>query len=139
MGKSAKFYKRPSRKEKMGLSSNSNSVRAAIASSKFNRPEPTILPTHERKRSSTDQNSLLNKNQNKPYSLIQDEAEQQLDEEDVQMDVDEGSIKKKRVDLKTKVVKRATKNPAQAPNNLPQDYVELYDKPDRRKSSNRRK
>ncbi|KAA1112885.1 hypothetical protein PGT21_014205 [Puccinia graminis f. sp. tritici] len=124
----------------MGLSSNSNSVRAAIASSKFNRPEPTILPTHERKRSSTDQNSLHNnKNQNKPYSLIQDEAEQQLDQEDVQMDVDEGSIKKKRVDLKTKVVKRSSKNPVQSPSNHPQDYVELYDKPDRRKSSNRRK
>ncbi|WAQ88118.1 hypothetical protein PtA15_9A243 [Puccinia triticina] len=49
MGKSAKFYKRPTRKEKMGLSSNSNGVRAAIASSKFNRPEPTTAPKHERK------------------------------------------------------------------------------------------
>ncbi|KNZ61074.1 hypothetical protein VP01_1456g3 [Puccinia sorghi] len=48
MGKSAKSYKRPSRKEKMGLSASTSCLRAAIPTGKLNKPQPnTLLPTHQ--------------------------------------------------------------------------------------------
>ncbi|KAH9447576.1 hypothetical protein Pst134EB_021591 [Puccinia striiformis f. sp. tritici] len=83
MGKSAKFYKRPTRKEKMGISSNSNSLRAAIASN-------------------------------------------------LDMEVDQDSIIKRK-NLKSKVNKNSHKLPESDFKQI--DYVDLYDRPDRRKSS----
>lgn len=130
MGKSAKFHKRPTRKEKMGLSSHAHNVRAAIASSKFNRPEPTIVPKHESKV------SLAQKSDHKPYSLIQDPIEEtQLNTE---MEVDEAPNKKKRKDLKSKLNKRSKSNSDQSLDPAP-DYVDLYEKLDPRKSKNSNK
>ncbi|KAI9629573.1 hypothetical protein KEM48_012791 [Puccinia striiformis f. sp. tritici PST-130] len=74
MGKSAKFYKRPTRKEKMGISSNSNSLRAAIAS------------------------------RDKPYSLIQSDSNADTSQQDLDMEVDQDSIIKRK-NLKSKVNK----------------------------------
>ncbi|KAH9456891.1 hypothetical protein Pst134EA_020801 [Puccinia striiformis f. sp. tritici] len=125
MGKSAKFYKRPTRKEKMGISSNSNSLRAAIASSKFNRPEPTILPKHERPITTTSQGD-------KPYSLIQSDSNADTSQQDLDMEVDQDSIIKRK-NLKSKVNKNSHKLPESDFKQI--DYVDLYDRPDRRKSS----
>ncbi|EGF99569.1 uncharacterized protein MELLADRAFT_68519 [Melampsora larici-populina 98AG31] len=118
MGKSAKFYKRPTKKEKLGLSSNSAQIRSAIKLSKFNQPEkPTILK-HERPK------PLASSSTTQTHSLIQEE-EQEVEE----MDIDEPT-KKKRTGLKSKVLK---KSKDLDPSRKPKDYVDLYDQPDRRK------
>ncbi|PLW14209.1 hypothetical protein PCANC_10096 [Puccinia coronata f. sp. avenae] len=62
MGKSAKCYKRPTRKEKMGLSSNTL-LKNAIATSKFNKPEPTNPPKHKQISSTNQKKRKTNKAQ----------------------------------------------------------------------------
>ncbi|MBW0565053.1 hypothetical protein O181_104768 [Austropuccinia psidii MF-1] len=126
MGKSAKFHKRPTRKEKLGLSSASSTVRAAIINSKFKQVEQTIVPKHVNK---TDQ---LEKS-DKPYSLIQNPKAIVDDDDNDQMELDNdfGLNKKKRKDLKLKVTKKlkATSNLITSDQ---LDYIDLYEKSDPR-------
>ncbi|KAG0139658.1 hypothetical protein CROQUDRAFT_675011 [Cronartium quercuum f. sp. fusiforme G11] len=117
MGKSAKFYKRPTKKEKLGLSSNSVQIRTAIKLSKFNQPEKPAILKHEPP-------TTLASSSNQVHSLIED-----VQEEDEEMEI-EGAVKKKRNGLKSKVSKQSKDLSSST---APKDYVDLYDLPDRRK------
>ncbi|KAH9814562.1 hypothetical protein DFH28DRAFT_293302 [Melampsora americana] len=85
MGKSAKFYKRPTKKEKLGLSSTSAQIRSAIKLSKFNQIEKPIILKHERPIQSITSSS----SSTQPHSLIEEEKE-----EKEEMEIDE-PIKRK--------------------------------------------
>lgn len=120
----AKFYKRPTKKEKLGLSSNSAQIRTAIKFSKFNQPEqPTILK-HERHVSSSSTNNNDHQQQQQ-HSLIENPGD-----EDEKMTIEDEPLKKKRTGLKSKVLKKS-KNLTLSDKS--KDYVDLYDQPDRRK------
>ncbi|CAH7688482.1 hypothetical protein BY996DRAFT_8690515 [Phakopsora pachyrhizi] len=146
MGKSAKFYKRPTRKEKMGLSNNlltkslPTSVKSGDYMRKFMVRDSMVMMRHDPIKVTKEQ---------KYFSLIEDNKDQteipldDCEKDDVNnlrrdkisndpndLQVRGGSSKKRR-DLRSKA-NRLNKTTV---DNYDKDYVDLFEKPDPRKRS----